>query len=274
MRDEIYWLKICQHLTLKFPDIIFWKHVESGLNGIGDIDTFATKESSPLIAQYFSTLAVEVFQDVRSIVACDHLPYAILIYIARESVYPVLNEFDIGWEQKRFGWPCLTNNKLLPLSEINQMGIRAPTSGAQAVILLILYGFNCKGKNRLKDNDYLTITVGCSTDFSNAMKAVKIILPLVFHNPMNSLLKNLGSVIPIWDLKLSRKIWFLFLFYAFIYHIKNIAKFFDYLLICRRQTCDFRKILHNHNRVVQGSIDIDDWTKWMSLREKILFFKK
>lgn len=185
---------ICVELTKRYKSLVFWKHLERGLDGYGDIDTFSAHNQMDRISLDFINLIFMSHPNSRAAVTCSHLSYAKLNFIILDSYYPQLLEFDVGSMVKRFGIPWLDAQTAVDFSEINAEGIRVLQPGALSVALLVLYGLSFCGSNKLRDYDHKSILHGIRNDNLIAQKFCKNVFPKKISGAILIFLEKLKSI--------------------------------------------------------------------------------
>ena len=117
-------------LTKKHPDLIFWKHFDRGISGLGDIDAIAPNYEVDKISADFIRLVFEYFSDAKGVVECRFPINVRPHFIVFESKYPELFHFDISWQPLRLMFPWCNADTLTKFSIVNANGIRILSPGA------------------------------------------------------------------------------------------------------------------------------------------------
>lgn len=243
-------LPIFLELSKKFPELIFWKHFERGINGEGDIDTIAPFYLVPEISSEFIRLTMNSTPEVVAVVECR---YAINVrphFVVNTRDFPSLFQFDISWSPIRLSMPWCDTSKLVQFTMINNWGIRVLQPGALAVVLFMLYGVSRNGKNNMKNHDYRDMLKGLREDKATAIKFVESVLPSSLYNIMLSLINDLNC--RDWSTNLTRKLWWSIAFKAAIPQLKAGPRCWIDLL---ERGWITRSRIHHHSRsAIQDSI--------------------
>ena len=254
MDERTKLLVLCQRLTLEFPSLVFWKHLDRGLSGSGDIDAIAPPAVAELVLTHFSNHVENLFDDIGAIFSCCHADNIYPIFLLTTSAFPKLLQFDVSYQPVRFGLPWCDPAQLSKFSVINQEGIRVLQPGPLAVVLLMLYGFNRSGALRMKPHDWTDVKKGWVEDSGTALHFVVTVLPIVLHEPIINMLESLGSTGSQWNRGLAKHVWKVCLQSALRYSLSREWRHV-WSLLQRRSTglCDVQIVVHRHDRVVQTS---------------------
>lgn len=245
---------ILKDLTSEFETLVFWKHLDRGLTGSGDIDSIAPEEVAVQVCERFAELAVQTWPDVELIFRCRHAPGVHPVFIVRQSAYPTLTQFDVSFKPTRMGLPWLNPNSLTEFSTLNDRGIRVLYPGALAIVLAFLYGIHQSGRINIKAHDLSDITRGLQHDSTTATRFVDRALPVALRPSFHALVAGISEPLGVskeyfgaW----SQSAWKACLSSAVKYHAAAFGGSLPRILIERYfGNCDVRKIVHQHDRVV------------------------
>lgn len=262
--------KVCEILTNEFPDLIFWKHLDEGLDRLGDIDAIAPSEIAHEVVEKISSI-FSLFPDTIAVLKCKHLKNVHAVFIVSNSEFPKLLQIDITFLPLRFGMPWCDPGNLSGFTTY-QNGIRVLETGPECVVLFMLYGISYSGRAKFKLNDFNKIIN--HYDETNCKDFIASVLPTgiqaIVYNSLNSIqTSRLNNKFHINLLLLWGKL----LFIALIYNIKNIKNIFSFIIIKTSKLCYLRSVVHNCGRCV-NDLSSNDFISKMELEEKILYKRK
>lgn len=245
---------ILKDLTSEFDTLVFWKHLDRGLAGSGDIDSIAPEEVAVQVCERFSKLAAETWSDVELIFRCRHAPGVHPVFIVRQNDFPSLIQFDVSFRPSRMGLPWLNPNSLAEFSMLNDRGIRVLYPGALAIVLAFLYGIQRSGRTKMKAHDLSDMTHGLRHDPETATRFVDRVLPATLRPNFHRLVAEAPKTLDVsnddfgaW----SQSAWNACLNTAAGYHAATFGGKLPAILIERYLgNCDVRKIVHQHDRIV------------------------
>lgn len=265
---------ILKNLTSEFDTLVFWKHLDRGLAGSGDIDSIAPPEVALQVCERFSQLAAETWPDVELIFRCRHAPGVYPVFIVRKNDFPSLVQFDVSFRPSRMGLPWLNPNSLAEFSMLSDHGIRVLYPGALAIVLAFLYGIQRSGRTKMKTHDLSDIRHGLRHDPETAARFVDRVLPAALRSNFHRLIAeppqtldgsqdNFGA----W----SQSTWKVCLITAARYQAAKFGSRLPAILIERYLgNCDVRKIVHQHERSVPG-LDQESFLAQMVRSENVLY---
>lgn len=261
-------------LTREFDTLVFWKHIERGLDGSGDIDSIAPPEIAHDICGRFAELAAKTWPDVLLVFRCKHTANVHPIFVVRRETFPTLLQFDVSYRPSRMGVPWLEPNRLAEFSILNKNGIRILRPGPLAVVLAFLYGMQRKGNHKIKRHDLQDIAHGLQNDSVTAERFVEKTLPNRIQLEFRRLIREapqLPNVFGNVDADWSVSAWKACLTAAVQHHTASFCLELPSLLAQRLSGyCEVRQIVHHHNRVVPSG-DLETFMQHMILSESVLF---
>jgi hypothetical protein len=241
-------INICNELSQHHEEVVFWKHLDRGLKGCGDIDILSVKHKLSEVSDDLIDLILSKIPGSRAVVTCNHLRYAHLHFVVIENMYPKLFEFDIGFEATRLGVSWLDPQAIFEFSEINSNGIRVLKSGALTVALLILYGISRTGVNNLKSDDYNSIIYGIRHDKTIALCFCDRVLPKEIARAMVYLLEKLEY--SEWCTESARRVWVEFLMCSMKKgNYNHYTKLISAVITKLKPLCNIRHIIHYNDRI-------------------------
>lgn len=247
-------LELCQKIASLYPNVVFWKHLDRGLIGSGDIDIFADSSSLDLVSNSIQEFAFKKLDGIKGYICCGHLSYARLNFIVLSDLYPKLLEIDVGSISTRLGIELFGIHQLLKYSIINDDKLRVLRDGAQAVVLIILYLISPSGNLKLKPDDHLTILHGLRSDRNTAQRFwqdLNVQIDQKFFDQLcDSLLSGKNQKF------LVRKIWWLLFIVSLKINLILIFRSkFDGLFIAVKNKyqplCSARDLIINRKRVAR-----------------------
>jgi hypothetical protein len=262
--------EVCMMLTNEFPDLIFWKHLNEGLDGSGDIDAIAPTEIADEIVEKISSIFAQ-FADTIAVFKCKHIKNVNAVFIISNLKFPRLLQIDITFMPLRFGMPWCDPIDLVDFTKY-QNGIRVLEPGPECVVLFMLYGISYNGIPKFKVNDFNKIIY--QYDETNCKRFINSVLPARIQENVH---KSLNSI---QISRLNKKfhanlllLWLKLLFIAFIYNIRNLNNLFLFLSIRFSKLCYIRNIVHNCDRCV-NDLSLTDFIYKMQSEEKVLYKRK
>lgn len=132
------WLSLLQRLTRRHPRWAVWKNVESALAGTGDVDSFAPPGDWPAIFETFREWVRE-HDDLGPVLVCRHIPQG-PHFMALQDGSDYLLQLDVKERGTFRGSTLVDHRSLLPLTVVDERGIRRVRAGAEGVIKLCLNG--------------------------------------------------------------------------------------------------------------------------------------
>lgn len=260
-------LPLFVELTCKFPELIFWKHFDRGINGLGDIDTIAPPNLIPNISAEFVKLAMDNIPDAIAIVECRYAVNVRPHFVVSTKDFPALFQFDISYNPMRFGVSWCDPVKLTPFSMISDSGVRILRPGALSIVLFLLNGLSRHGTNTLKSYDHKDIIDGLRNDKTTAISFVESVIPAQFHNLLIELIDELN--IKDWSVYYTKRLWWAFVRKSAIMHL--ISGQVSWMKsINRLRIAQSRK--HHHPRVVSVE-NIDLYLKAMHHEKHVITTK-
>lgn len=251
-------------LTNKFPELIFWKHFDRGINGLGDIDTIAPQHLLNNISSEFIKLTLANIPDAIAIVECRYSVNVRPHFVLSTKDFPTLFQFDISYNPMRFGVFWCDPAKLTPFSMINDLGVRILRPGALAIVLFLLNGLSRHGTNTLKPYDYKDIIDGLRNDKTTAISFVEWVIPVQFQNLLIDLIYELNK--KDWSVYYTKRLWWAFVRKSAINHL--ISDQVSWMKsINRLRIAQSRK--HHHPRVVSVE-NIDLYLKAMHHEKHVI----
>lgn len=212
-------LPLFVELTKKHPDLVFWKHFERGISGQGDIDTIAPFSEVDKIGADFIHLVFEHFPEAKGVVDCRHSTNVRPHFFVFESEYPKLFQFDISWQPTRLSLPWCNPASLSMFSIINDYGVRILTPGALSIVLIMLYGINPNGTNRMKQHDWKDVQNGVFLDSKSAHAFIDLQISYSLRADLHKLILNLEN--GMWSSICVRRIWRNILFQSIKMHLSQ-----------------------------------------------------
>jgi hypothetical protein len=268
------WVNVLRALSAEFPSLIFWKHLERGLAGLGDIDSIAPPGQALVICERFAVLASQAWEDVELVFACRHADNVHPVFVVQRDVFPKLYQFDVSYRPVRMGMPWCLPDALVDFSHLNNDGIRVLRPGALAIVLLMLYGIHLRRRPQFKPHDFVDITYGLQQDMRTARSFVNIVLPSGLRSSMQFWLTNgfqsskENGLFVLADLRSS---YWACARAASFFHLRSGLRS---VIAARRRRlknlCEVEKIVHHHDRIVPAG-DITDFIVRMKAEERILF---
>lgn len=264
---------LCKLLTERYAEVIFWKHLDRGLNNLGDIDAVCPEEIALLLRKEFADVLKSCFPDVVAAVRCTHNVNLDAYFFASCAGYPRLEEIDFTYQPLRFGAPWGNVRDMGDLCELDKQGIRILKPGALSIVLLSLYGFNWKGIFQMKPYDYESVLKGLVTDMKTAHSAIDIFFRGCSNRSFHNKIDHLESH-AVWDEALSKKVWIFFAYNAGNWLMSN-GIFWNISKVVKRRTrrnCALKTAVHVNNRNAIEA-NISDWMNRMAKdREDIILF--
>jgi hypothetical protein len=137
------WLPLLQELSGDFRTWAVWKNADSGLAGLGDIDSLSPRRYWPAIAQCHAEWAFA--HDASIVIRCPHVPGVLLT----ATIFPGVDQmaqFDIWGDCFFRGSRIFTATDLVPLMIDDPRGFRRLRPGAEGLFLLVLNGIQRGGR--------------------------------------------------------------------------------------------------------------------------------
>lgn len=131
------WRPLLRQLTETYPGWAVWKNVASAYAGTGDVDSFAPPSDWPAIQQTFTEWAWQ--RGLGPVLICRHIPQG-PHFITFEEGSPYIVQLDVKERGTFRGSTLIDNWSLLPLTRIDQHGVRAVRPGTEGVIKLCMNG--------------------------------------------------------------------------------------------------------------------------------------
>ena len=148
--DICKFLQVFQRLS---PNVIFWKHLEDALLGVGDIDCFVKESELPLITKNVKKAAISVFGErLDCIYYCDHHINVRCIFLVVDDYLPRLIQIDLTYRQERFGAAWLQWDILKSKIVRNKNNLTVVCESFYPVIIFILYCLNSTGNFKIKNS--------------------------------------------------------------------------------------------------------------------------
>lgn len=265
---------ILTNLTSEFDTLVFWKHLDRGLAGSGDIDSIAPADVAPQVCERFSELATETWPDVELVFRCRHAPGVHPVFIVRQKDFPSLIQFDVSFRPSRMGLPWLNPNSLAEFSMLNDRGIRVLYPGALAIVLAFLYGIQRSGQTNMKAHDLRDMTHGLWHDAETAERFVDRVLPATLRPNFFRLVTEVSQALSsskddfgAW----SHSTWNACLSTAARYHAARIGTKLPAILVDKcLGNCNVREIVHKHDRIV-SDLDLKSFITQMVRSEDVLY---
>lgn len=235
-------LPIFAELTEEFPELVFWKHFDRGINGLGDIDCIISEEmlddvSAAFVRKVFFRIpgAYAVFQCRYSLNVRTH-------FVVINGEFPSLFQFDISTMPVRFGRPWCHPCSLVDFSCINDDYIRVLKPGALSVVLLMLYGVNCKGVNSIKSHDMSDLLDGVFRERQVLFDFIEYVIDSKYKKILISIFDAISN--NFWPSLLIRTLWFRLAIDACYFHLNRSPSDLIYKFIRRINGAS-----HHHLRV-------------------------
>ena len=130
------WLDLLPRLTDASPLWIAWKNVDSALYGTGDIDSMAPRGDWPVLAAEFRAWAHRY--GLGPVVLCPHAPN--LLHMIAIATSPPFFEVDLSQRKVFLGSTLFEPEDLLPVTLVDERGVRRTRAGAEALIKLVNNG--------------------------------------------------------------------------------------------------------------------------------------
>jgi hypothetical protein len=137
------WLPFLRELTETSPDRIVFKRSASAFRGVSDIDAYAPPGSWPEIERRFRAWASRTGLQV--VVVCGH-DWRGPTLVAVRPGDPHLFTLDVKSTRFLHGSPLFTSSDLVPVSTVDEDGIRHLQVGADGAIKLLVDGMTRSGK--------------------------------------------------------------------------------------------------------------------------------
>lgn len=131
------WLPLLRRLSERFPTWAVWKNVDSALTGHGDVDSLADPACWPAIDAEFRAWAAG--HGLETVIVCRHVPQG-PHFIAFRPGMRHLVQLDVKTRATVRGSTLVSWRQLLPLSALDERGIRRVRPGAEGVIKLLSNG--------------------------------------------------------------------------------------------------------------------------------------
>lgn len=131
------WLSLLPRLTARFRGWAVWKNLQSAFAGTGDVDSFAPPSQWPAIQALFLEWAQE--RGLHPTVICRHIPQG-PHFITFEADSPYLVQLDVKERGTFRGSTLVDAWSLLPLTAVDELGVRRVRAGAEGVIKLCMNG--------------------------------------------------------------------------------------------------------------------------------------
>lgn len=141
------WLPLLRELTETYPGWAVWKNVDSALAGTGDVDSLAPPSDWPAIERTFVDWVER--SELGPALICRHIPQG-PHFITFEEGSPYIVQLDVKDRGTFRGSTLVDAWSLLPLTEINEMGVRLVRPGTEGVIKLCMNGVRKGGRRNEK----------------------------------------------------------------------------------------------------------------------------
>jgi len=264
-------------LSAEYPQLVFWKHLERGLDGSGDIDSLAPAVVAEYVCARFAQEAMRIWADVELVFACRHAAHVHPVFVVRGGMFPLLAQFDVSYSPVRMGLPWCDPSRVAAHAHLDACGIRVLNPGAQAVVLLMLYGLHRLGRPRFKPYDRVDIQNGLRADRSGAHAFVDDVLPTLLRKAMHRWIEA-GLPNPdasdvcvtrhaalAWWACMGGTVWHFFRFPAWA--VKYIWR------RSNDELCEVRRVVHHHGRKVPDGA-MGEFVDRMAFHERVLYQRK
>ncbi len=261
-------------LSTEHPQLVFWKHLDRGLAGMGDIDALAPPDVAERVCESYAEGVRQIWKDVEIVFACRHALGVHPVFVVRGGQFPSLEQFDVSHAPVRMGVRWCDPSRVPTHTHLNACGIRVLRPGAQAVVLLILYGLHRIGRPRFKPYDRIDIQNGLGADRSGAHAFAEDVLPIQLRKAMHRWIEaglpnpdSCGACVT-WNAALawwacmggtvgqilSSPVWAI----RYIWERNN------------DELCEVRRVVHHHNRKVPDGV-MNEFVERMVSNERVLF---
>jgi hypothetical protein len=191
-----------RELTGRHAHLLVWKHLDRALLGRGDVDAAAPAEDTDAIAADAVGIAPGTL-DATHVIACNHVADKRLHFFVQPHRLPELFEFDMCTQPSRGLAPWADPRAMVPLSVVQDNGIRRLRPGAEAVVSLVYHGLSQRGRDRLTNDEREIVHDGLRSDLSGAEEACRTLPPRPARQPLRNLIAEVskGS----WDANEARR---------------------------------------------------------------------
>lgn len=247
MSRPIELTRLCAGMCEAHPELVFWKHLHSGLKGQGDLDAIAPQPQVAAISRTAIRLVFDRLRGVRGVVVCRHARGVTPHFVVADTRYPHVLQLDISWWPVRLGYPWCDPAKLAEFAELNDSGIRVLRAGPQAAVLVMLYGVNRDGAKPRREADVRDILSGAATDARGAHEFVEGVAPIPIRAALHDVLQGLES--GTWDAGRTRRLWRKLFLTALRFHLVQGVRHWQSLARARRPpACSMPRLVHVQNR--------------------------
>lgn len=254
------WLPLLRELTDTYPGWAVWKNVESAFAGTGDVDSFAPPSDWPAIQRTFIDWVGR--SGLGPVLICRHIPQG-PHFITFEEGSPYIVQLDVKERGTFRGSTLIDAWSLLPLTHVNEKGIRTVRPGAEGVIKLCLNGVRKGGRPNTESLRVKRVAELLKSDPEGVAVAARLLGPA-----RDALLRGATAVIDgDWDRRamMTVEAW------SAVRGIASpgVAASRWWFLNVTAPRCGVVSLIRDHDRRIDG--DVESWLQSVSEDHTILW---